>query len=774
MKIDSEILGKLFIFFPAEKETTKLKFHINGPYASTIDRASIPQAHDDNKLLLEETATLLAESLPAIRDAGYLTKDFLKVLPNNKDDKLDDFYQPFIEKISTIMKEQPLIPTASGIHVCAGDLLIGSQKVRKLISDDDLRFFTGKEGVYWAPGVFQNDRADRFLQMLEIDSWKENELLEGLDAKFGMNTHYEEEESVEQRRPENIWLSNKTDEWMQHLYAFLANQKQYPYTAVRKSQWGILRTEGDKHLRSDDRVFFPTEESASGVGEVSFIKSTILSKGDKSLIEDVLNFLNEVDVKEVDEEQKIKHLLEVWYSSTDKRPKKKKHIAHVKRFIEQFRKNGDATIFQKYLIFMDSINGVFREPHEFFIDKPFIDTGAACIFEYNNHPLEKKYPLSRAYQKIEGFSSFALAVGVWAGLKIEKTTTNENPDKSILRAGNWTYITWTGIDEDYMIPNLEKLCQMRDKNISKLIWRTISNAKYEQLWARFRPNQQYDTKKAPSQFVHVLRNLRWIPNLNGEFCKPAEMTKDQLLDGFIDDGRTDWLIALDFAKNLRETESEFQEVQMHAKALGIKNIESLEMMREIENNPDLFSEIQNFVKSRHFPEPLPTGNLPDPERYKLKVKEKAQNSPKKEYEAKTVRQRVSIKNVNAKTWLNEEYKNENGKVICQICKKVMPFKTRKGEYYFEAVESFDDFDREIEEIHLALCPVCAAKYKEFVKPKDKNERSELERNEMQNFKFAIKDSDFDTIPIGLDKSETVYFTMKHITAIRTLLQEQND
>ena len=126
------------------------------------------------------------------------------------------------------------------------------------------------------------------------------------------------------------------------------------------------------------------------------------------------------------------------------------------------------------------------------------------------------------------------------------------------------------------------------------------------------------------------------------------------------------------------------------------------------------------------------------------------------------------------TWIIEEYKNENGKVICQICKKVMPFKTRKGEYYFEAVESFDDFDREIEEIHLALCPVCAAKYKEFVKPKDKNERSELERYEMQNFKFAIMDSDSDTIPIGLDKSETVYFTMKHITAIRTLLQEQND
>jgi len=102
----------------------------------------------------------------------------------------------------------------------------------------------------------------------------------------------------------------------------------------------------------------------------------------------------------------------------------------------------------------------------------------------------------------------------------------------------------------------------------------------------------------------------------------------------------------------------------------------------------------------------------------------------------------------------------------------MPFKTRKGEYYFEGVESFDDFDREIEELHLALCPVCAAKYKEFIKPKDKNERSELERDEMQKFKSVLLESNSQMIPIDLDKSETVYFTKKHLIAIKTLIEEQ--
>ena len=102
----------------------------------------------------------------------------------------------------------------------------------------------------------------------------------------------------------------------------------------------------------------------------------------------------------------------------------------------------------------------------------------------------------------------------------------------------------------------------------------------------------------------------------------------------------------------------------------------------------------------------------------------------------------------------------------------MPFKKRDGYYYFEDVESFDDFDIEIEQLHLALCPVCAAKYKEFIKPKNKNEGSELERNKMQKFKSAILESKSQTIPIQLDEDKKVFFTERHLIAIKTLIEEQ--
>lgn len=795
------VSGQLCIFFPAEKETTRLGFHINGPYASTIDRASIPHDHNGNQILLEETATLLEESLPVIRDLGFLTKDFLEVLPNN-DDKLADFYQPFIDRIVFAMKELNLMPTASGMHVCANNLLKGTKDIRRLIDDDDLCFFTGRSGVYWAPGAIKNGRVDRFLQMLKIDLWDIKELMEVLNIKFGISeyTFYDQKEYTEQFHADDYsWISNKTDEWMQRLYAFLANVQQAQYPEARKGEWRILRTEDGKYLQGKD-TFFPIEESTAGVGDVSFIKSEILSKGDKNLIEKVRTFLEQSSVREIDEEQKIKHLLEVRYCHPINQLKRKNHIAHVKRFIGFFKKNGDLSIFQGYSIFMDAINGAFREAHEFYIDKPFKDTGVACIFKCDKPPLEKKYQLSRVYLKIEGFSEFAMAVGVWSGLNIEKTTIDENPDYLILHAGNWKYTTWTGLNIDYMISNLEILCQMNDINISKLIWNTMSRVQYEQLWAQFRPNQQYETQKAPSQIVHILRNYNWIPNRNGEFCKPSEIIKDQLRDEFVYNDSNSWLSAIDFEKKVKEVEFENQEIREYAKALGIKNIRSIEIIKEIENDPNLLSQVQNFIVSRKttFSSPtendsklkktiivdsgkhtkqlpkLPAGNLPNPERYIQKIKEEFDTADKKEFEEMTIRRRVSSNKIDAKTWLKEEYENEDKQMICQICKNEMPFRTRNGDYYFEDVEVFDDFEKEIEQLHIALCPVCAAKYKLFIKSKDKNEEGELERDEMNKFKSEILESNSQPIPIKLDKSEKIYFTMKHITAIKTLIQVQND
>ena len=106
-------------------------------------------------------------------------------------------------------------------------------------------------------------------------------------------------------------------------------------------------------------------------------------------------------------------------------------------------------------------------------------------------------------------------------------------------------------------------------------------------------------------------------------------------------------------------------------------------------------------------------------------------------------------------------------MICQICADEMPFKGRDGEYYFEAVEALsrDHFDSENESQYLALCPLCAAMYKEFVK---------RDEPAMEDFSTTIKNSDNLEIPLKLGEWETnLRFVESHWLDIKTILRENS-
>ncbi|MCP4646926.1 MAG: hypothetical protein GY852_04215 [bacterium] len=96
----------------------------------------------------------------------------------------------------------------------------------------------------------------------------------------------------------------------------------------------------------------------------------------------------------------------------------------------------------------------------------------------------------------------------------------------------------------------------------------------------------------------------------------------------------------------------------------------------------------------------------------------------------------------------------------------MPFKKRNGEHYFEAVEAFsqDHFPMEHEAQFLALCPLCAAMYKELVK---KDEAT------MVGLKDVIVNTDECEIPLRLGELDTsIRFVETHFQDIRTILEEQ--
>ena len=102
---------------PAEKETSKLRFHVHAPFASTVARDSVRDCAS-NKELRNALAKLTVEALADIRDRGLLTMSFLAVLPN-EEDGLSEFYQPIREAIIQAFQENDLLPTRRGLHLKA-------------------------------------------------------------------------------------------------------------------------------------------------------------------------------------------------------------------------------------------------------------------------------------------------------------------------------------------------------------------------------------------------------------------------------------------------------------------------------------------------------------------------------------------------------------------------------------------------------------------------------------------------------------------------------
>ena len=94
----------------------------------------------------------------------------------------------------------------------------------------------------------------------------------------------------------------------------------------------------------------------------------------------------------------------------------------------------------------------------------------------------------------------------------------------------------------------------------------------------------------------------------------------------------------------------------------------------------------------------------------------------------------------------------------------MPFKKRDGKYYFEAVEALskDYFPKEYEAQSIALCPLCAAMYKEFVIC-DEDAMKELHR--------VLKNSDDLEVQLKLGESErSIRFVQTHRQDMQTILQ----
>src|SRR5690606_24121134 len=220
--------------------------------------------------LRDRIAELVVESLADIRDRGMLTMSFLAVLPNQMDN-LSSFYEPIRQAAVPAFRDEPHTPTKSGTHAPATGLYRGPARISEVLNDDDLSLLTNHEPPLWAANPpQQNQREDRFLDSLKIDSWGWSELTSALSALDD-----DERESIED------WISQKDDAWVMRFYALLGEACDAHYEPVDAEGLRIVRGgagQEHEHVLPQEAFLLPEQETTPP-RDIRFVKPTVYSTG---------------------------------------------------------------------------------------------------------------------------------------------------------------------------------------------------------------------------------------------------------------------------------------------------------------------------------------------------------------------------------------------------------------------------------------------------------------------------------------------------------------
>ena len=794
--------GQVCIYFPAVKETSNLRFHLHAPFASTVARDSVRECRANTELL-KHLATLIAESMSAIRGRGLLNVEFLAVLPNDMDNLSID-YLPIQEQLIKAFNNEKLTPMKEGGHAAASGIYRGESQLSNLIQDEDLARLIGKSksAPLWVAepqvsrkrnerGQFipdinaqrQNERISNFLTMLNISEWETENLVMVLDTQSDMIID---------------WLWEKSDEWHQRLYVllgiFLSSAPSYPIYVAHERKDKLLplsivrckdssyRTGGQCHFPTDDLksdgdllnvVTGIEEENQSSIQEddehkeeFHYVAKGVYSSGqNKDQQEKAREFLKAIGVREVDEAAQVQLILRQRYVKGTINLRKPHHKRDLERFIALVDKEPDkASLFNHYYVF-ELDNGHWGQPsNHVFVDSPYLNTGLKTYYEAIGEKSEHfRRAISLKYTESdidpERLGKFAKEVGAQTKFDaIKQEIPDNHPERQYLidsAEGQWRY---TGNNEDYIITEFKTLLDTPSIDKSRLIWRTMCSLDESHLESWFWNNKRYMNRRpGKSSLVHDLRNAEWVPQQkNGtpiSFVLPRKASIEHLPAGFQYETEQKWLQAIEFGEIARVQKEEYSQQNQRAQEMGFNSGDEAETMAEIAQAWRLQGKAPEEMLDRISADKRRT------ERLTIQLSD----AEEKQYEIRARSIRSTRSTIDPHTPLRQQYTKFNN-MECQMCRQEMPFKKRNSDDdYFEAVEAFgkDYFPKEHEAQHLALCPECAAKYKEYIK------KNRAARNVLYNL---LKDSNEPEVRLELnDLAIRIWFDEKHWHDLKTVL-----
>ena len=773
----------LVVFFPTEKKTN-LGFIIQGPYRTTPARDNIPLKDDFNRLLIETTACLMIDSLLWLRDNTYLDENIYDLLPIEEFDfPRGSMFRPFYEKLITALSEEDLIltsalePKGSPVYCCSKKLAIArSAELRQLLDSNLLLELTDNQTRYWLSGAITEQTKTLFYKYLkdnlDIEEWRPEDLISKLNKSF---------------------LTNRDDDWIVKLYKLILTQRQW-FTNLNsqkaKPKWDIenkipffnkpiVRLQNGTQVKPF-KSYTCQEPSAylsnSNQAEFPSVKSNILDDPEAKSFFVLLGFTEPSDTEFL-----IEYILPKYENEVMAHADLSYQIDTARQIIHAWEISNN----EKKLLIKKKLEHLLWLPaHSFSDENKYVLSGHNVCYVLND-----KISLFLAgsddhyYVCSELLDMKATLIEMGAKDCIQVTCREEDDDGNVAISDNrGNHIRGLdGFDPMASVDGLDYAIQatISDHNIirAKFIWNEIlipnshlisGNIEHSTLQS-YRNPFRIEVK---SKIGNSIELGPWLPNTQGHFHNIKELSLAELPEGFSRDRRLAEVLGMEIPED--------DPFDIFAREIGLP----AEILRELKNNPDLVPDIlagikkiidkanrissKNQLDIHEFTDPeFPMFSIPDPERRERVVSSDIHEAPEKTFEKKERSVRTSGRSVNKETYLKNFYTNSNNEMVCQLCKKIMPFKKRNGEYYFEAVELFTKelITKESESLYLALCPICSAKYKEYIK---------LDSSKIHTMVKQIQSSEIEEIAIETDRPETLKFNPPHYLDIRTIVTELID
>ncbi|WP_102467591.1 sacsin N-terminal ATP-binding-like domain-containing protein [Vibrio cyclitrophicus] len=710
--------GTVSAFFPAEKETSGLRFHVHAPFVTELSRASVKDTPENDRLY-DYLADTIEKALHEVKSIGLLDRNFLEAMPNSSD-PVSKKYQVIRDRVKKSLMNEELVPTLEGAFKKGKLLHLTKSTIARAINTLDFANLTRNciDSVGWS--IISNQKNDRLYKLLMdagVSEWTKDDLIESFEYYKPKSCSFEEKATKQELANFDEWILRKSSQWLRGLYSLFASELRdelsYPVSSLR-----IIPT-NNSQVKAPSECYFPLEDSITD-DSISCLRSDLLVplEGESKKVHDgVYSFLSGTGVKTYGEKESILAILKTHYSSDRISLDFETHALHMKKFFSWYKQaKFAANELKKHSIILDG-NFDYVKPNRTYLDEPYRSTGMAIALGAKGvstiHAINNMYlQLGIEFNELNGFFEF---LGVIKSLDIIETSCRSNLKWSYLRTapGNATH---TGVNRDYTIDGLERLLKADDKAVSELILKTVSNQGRFKATATFSQNQSNSARYADSQWICLLRDRAWVPTKSGTFVKPCDAQKKDLSGNFLRALGADWADKIKFCQKEEESSKESLVKKEAAKRLGITSVTDFQLLDLISSGSISEAQKQQLIASvtsstHNVSQQLPQQSSSNVAARAMAVSKAAEQAPEKRKEVRERSVAVGRPPVRqeAEAYLKSQY-SINETMICQLCQEELPFRKLNGDYYFEIVD-FIESDSMHFQNHLCLCPNHAAMFK---------------------------------------------------------------